>query len=390
MFSNHCVDAASLQAYFGELLSRWRERQCRPGDLLSGREGVVLVGAGKVGREFLSALNAAHVPVLAFADNNQARWGTAIAAVAVLAPGEAVRRFRRNAVFLLTIGRIGTGIAEIREQFSTLGAESVIHFSEAIQFVPEIWQQFFLSPGTFTEGDADNCAHAYRLFDDAQSKSAFVTHLRWRATLDPGMLPTPDYENQYFPSNVVAPRHCAQFVDVGAYTGDTLCALSRFAGRSLRSYHGFEPDPSNYRSLVSQAAAMAERHPGVRIVTKQVAIGAIDQVMSFAGDGSATAQIDHTGGLLVQCTTLDSHALDPTYLKIDVEGSEDAVLRGGWQTLRTWKPTVAIATYHHPRDLFELPLLLATIAPDYRFYLRSHGDAGVDLVCYAVREPAAA
>jgi FkbM family methyltransferase len=201
----------------------------------------------------------------------------------------------------------------------------------------------------------------------------------------------PEYENQYFPPGIIAPRHCASFVDVGAFTGDTLDALADFADGALRAYYGFEPDPRNYATLVAHARTLAGRRPDVKMVTRQVAIGATHGRISFAGEGAATSQVNPHGTETVECVPLDSAGVDrPTYVKIDVEGAEDDVLRGGAETLRRWKPTAAIATYHRPTDLFALPLALAANAPDYRFYLRSHGDAGIDLVCYAVREPDAA
>ena len=115
-----------------------------------------------------------------------------------------------------------------------------------------------------------------------------------------------------------------------------------------------------------------------------------DACLVFAGLGAATSQVNSEGSEQVECAPLDSMGVvAPTYVKIDVEGAEAEVLAGAAGTLGRWKPTVAIASYHRPKDLFDLPLWLAAVAPDYRFYLRSHGDAGIDLVCYAVREPAA-
>jgi len=374
---------------FQEWLASWQVRQGRLPNPLDSRDAVVLAGAGKVGHEFLDALRASAVPVVAFADNNPAKWGQTVAGLPVLSAAEAVSRFGRDATFIITIGRVGSGVDEIRAQFSSLGARTVMHFTEAIRIVPRIWPQFFLAPDRFEAADLERCLAAYRLFRDDQSKALFLSHLRWRATLDPVALPRPDYDDQYFPPGIIAPRHCAAFVDVGAFTGDTLTDLSRFAGDALRAYYGFEPDAKSYETLVARASDVS-RSSNVHVVTKRVAIGATRQMVSFAGLGAATSQVNSEGSEQVECAPLDSMGVvAPTYVKIDVEGAEAEVLAGAAGTLGRWKPTVAIASYHRPKDLFDLPLWLAAVAPDYRFYLRSHGDAGIDLVCYAVREPAA-
>ena len=390
MRSDDPTDDAELAQLFDELLATWRARRQAPPDLLAGRSGVVLAGAGKVGGEFLAALREAQVPVFGFADNNSARWGQTIAGLPVWSATDAVQRYGSRALFIVTIGRVGQASAGICKQFSDLGADAVLHFIEAIPRIPAIWRQFFLDPDAFAATDLDDCLSAWRLFRDRRSRDLFAAHLRWRATLDPSRLPTPEYDNQYFPVDLVAPRHCATFVDVGAYTGDTLAALTEFAGDRLEAYYGFEPDPRNYEALVSAVRATTARRPSLRIVTDRVAIGAVHGQLSFAGDGAATSQVTAAGSDLVACAPLDAMSIaHPTYVKIDVEGAEDAVLTGGVETLRRWKPSVAIATYHRPKDLFALPLRLAEHASDYRFHLRSHGDAGIDLVCYAVREPEA-
>lgn len=377
----------SIAAFYLELLARWQDRSSS--DLLQGSDGVVLAGAGTVGRQFLAALRLCEIPILAFTDNGADKWGTTVRGVSVLSPQDAVARFGRSATFIVAIGRVGQDAVDIVRQFAMIGANRVMHFTEAIRLLPEIWPQFFANPADFTPADADRCAAAYQLFHDDESRRHFMSHLQWRVTLDPVPLATPDYDHQYFPRDLIAPGHCRVFVDVGAYTGDTLATLDTFGADLWEEYYGFEPDPISYAALQSEAAAISTVRPRVRIVTKLTAIGATVGDVCFSGQGAATSQVDAAGAIRVPCATLDSLSIaDPTYVKIDVEGAEAGVLQGGTETLGRSKPTIAIASYHHPTDLFDLPIALAKIAPDYRFHLRSHGDAGIDLVCYAIREAA--
>ena len=78
---------------FQEWLASWQVRQGRLPNPLDSRDAVVLAGAGKVGHEFLEALRASAVPVVAFADNNPAKWGQTVAGLPVLSAAEAVSRF---------------------------------------------------------------------------------------------------------------------------------------------------------------------------------------------------------------------------------------------------------------------------------------------------------
>jgi FkbM family methyltransferase len=56
------------------------------------------------------------------------------------------------------------------------------------------------------------------------------------------------------------------------------------------------------------------------------------------------------------------------FIKLDIEGSELACLNGAQESIRQFKPKLAIASYHRPQDFWELPLFIHSINPAYRFY----------------------
>jgi FkbM family methyltransferase len=344
-------------------------------------DGVVVVGAGRVGREFLSALTASGISVLSFADNDPAKWGTTVAGHQVRSVPGAVGTFGNRCLYLVAVGR--TGGEGIMNQLRLLGASHAMHFIPAIRQLPRVWPTYFLGPADFDLDHLDDCIAAYSLLADEESRMHFRSHLRWRAALDPSQLSAPSYDDQYFVKDIVVPEQCRSFVDVGAYTGDTLTALSDFAGGSLRAYYGFEPDPTNYALLQRHVGAISATWPDVTILISQVAVGADRRDKEFRANASDTAQVSPTGETVVRSIRLDDLDLpSPTYLKVDVEGGEAEVLRGATELLKTDALTVAIATYHRPTDLFALPLHLSRTAPNRRHFLRSHGDAGIDLICY--------
>ena len=57
------------------------------------------------------------------------------------------------------------------------------------------------------------------------------------------------------------------------------------------------------------------------------------------------------------------------YIKYDIEGAEAGALRGSVDCICRHRPALRIALYHRGADLFELPLLLHRICPDYDLYL---------------------
>ena len=73
-----------------------------------------------------------------------------------------------------------------------------------------------------------------------------------------------------------------------------------------------------------------------------------------------------------------------TYIVIDIEGAEHNALLGARQTIARWKPKMAVCVYHRREDLFDVPLLLKSFAPTYKFYLRHYTSNQTETVLYAV------
>ena len=95
--------------------------------------------------------------------------------------------------------------------------------------------------------------------------------------------------------------------------------------------------------------------------------------MNFAVSGNRNAGIDAPGKLApVPCACVDDIMDDKPvdFIKMDVEGAEHRALTGSIRTICEKRPDLLISLYHRSEDLFDLPLYLHSICPDYRFYLR--------------------
>ena len=108
--------------------------------------------------------------------------------------------------------------------------------------------------------------------------------------------------------------------------------------------------------------------------------------MRFAASGLTSAAIAESGGIEVQCSTLDElvAAEHPTYIKMDIEGAETGALLGASEVLARDNPTLAICSYHVQSDLWKIPVLIVDLTPATSLYLRSYCVNGFELVCYAV------
>jgi FkbM family methyltransferase len=146
----------------------------------------------------------------------------------------------------------------------------------------------------------------------------------------------------------------AVFYDVGAHIG----LFSLIAARNLGvqgSVFVFEPDPSNVRRIEEHASR--NRLDALGIIPK--AAWSTDGRMKFqracfqsSMNRGAIAEENLAAGeftIEVETVSLDSFGSEhplPSIIKIDVEGSEAAVLRGSEGIFRSAKPVVVCEIHH--------------------------------------------
>lgn len=123
--------------------------------------------------------------------------------------------------------------------------------------------------------------------------------------------------------------------DVGAYIGLYSIALAKRIG-ALGHVTAFEPDPQNFASLEAHCRLNGTAD---RMSLIQAAVGDQDGTVAFDTCGSSESRlgvVSENGHNTVPCTRLDTVFANSRLdlLKIDVEGLEEAVLKGGTALLR--------------------------------------------------------
>jgi len=347
---------------------------------------IVLFGAGSLGRRTLKGLRSLGIEIAAFADNSPRLWNSELDGVRVWSPEEAARHFATRANFVVTIWqgggslhRMSHTVAQLRE----LSCDRIALAAELYWKFPETFLPYLIldSPERVCD-ERQQIVEAFELISDRRSKRIWIDHLRFRLDLDYGRLYR-DPGEEYFAEDLVRLHDHEVFVDCGAYTGDTVASFMRHTPRFERII-AFEPDPSNYAEL--------ERYVGTLEVSDRItvfprAVSSRCEVLRFSDHSDMTSKIA-TEGTEVMATSLDVALSEicPTFIKLDVEGVEEAVLDGACDTLRRCRPVLAIALEHNSHDLWRLPLKLASLVDGYALHFRHHSEQGFDLVCYAIPE----
>ena len=140
-------------------------------------------------------------------------------------------------------------------------------------------------------------------------------------------------------------RPGAVFWDVGAHVGFFTILAARAVGPTGR-VHAFEPMPNNHRRLVENVRLNGAENVTVHeIAVSDSNASAVLHGHSASAMWTLIAQRGEFEGVDVACRTVDSLASDlgePDAIKVDVEGAELDVLRGGLATIEKLKAILVV------------------------------------------------
>ena len=222
----------------------------------------------------------------------------------------------------------------------------------------------------FARAHRDKIEGAYRLFTDARSREVYSSLLSYKLSGELAPLLASGKES-YDPFALLPTDRFRRVLDGGAYDGDTARVLLD-AAPGVTEIVCAEPDERNYRHLL----AYRDLETRAAITPRRVALSDAPGAATLFASGNRNSSLFRPSHEAkreeIEVATVDGllggTAVD--YIKLDVEGAEAAALRGARATLARFRPALLVSAYHRSEDLFALPLLLAELCPDYRFYLR--------------------
>ena len=286
---------------------------------------------------------------------------------------EVRKRYER---FNIVIGFADSRLARKKLGQKDCGQVAGAYFFDAIGALPG-----YKMDSAYVEKNKERFGLVYELFADELSRKTYSAFLNCRLGGAEGGLYDVWRKDQYFPEGIIELSEDEVFLDGGAYTGDTLLTFLRKANNKYCRCYAFEPEPENAVSL--KALALRQRFCNVSIIEKGLWSSA-DQLSFTAAEGTTGSAISETGRASISVDTVDNMSPDATYIKMDIEGAELEALKGAAGTIKKNRPKLAICLYHKPGDLFEIPLFIKSLVPEYKFYLRQHQPVSCELVLYAV------
>jgi len=373
---------------FADTLEQAREQSRvavkRLHELMGGVRKAVIMGSAYLGRLALSGAINAGLDVVAFADNNRSLWRTTLDGVPIMSPADAVSKHNNDAFFVVAIYN-GT---PLRAQLTDLGCRRVVPYPMFFwQFSQSMPQEDRLELPDRIFASAEAAHQGFNLLSDHRSRAEFVAQIQWRCTLDYACLPPPERpSDMYFGSDIIGLKGDEVLVDCGAFDGDSIRMFLDKTGGSFGYIYALEPDSKNRDALNSYLSSLLESQ-AKRISVLPFGASDSNETKSFDAAGTVGSRIiPSDSGESIECRRLDD-LLDgpsPTFIKMDIEGTEPEAIKGAIGSIRESRPIVAACAYHKCEHLWTLPILLKEALPDYRISLRRYAEECWETVYYAI------
>lgn len=236
----------------------------------------------------------------------------------------------------------------------------------------------------FFQNRAQDLSEIKMILEDEKSCSVLQACIDYRMHRIPIPHDLFSENDQYFVDELFSVEDGEQFVDGGAYTGDTTQQFIDLARKKkIDDYKviAFEPSKKYYEMI----CRYFKRNSKVMPINK--GLSGKTETIYFRECGASSKIVNSESGAteIIQTTTIDEmvECKDATFIKMDIEGAEMEALHGARDTILKNKPKLAICIYHSDDDMIRIIKYIHELVPEYHLYVRHHSKSEVETVLYA-------
>lgn len=328
--------------------------------LASSGKPVVMYGMGNGADKIISVLDSQNIPVSDFFASDGFVRGHSFRGKKVLSYSQVREKYGKDLIVLVSFG---TSRPEVLENIYRISLECETYAPD----VPVVGAVVF-DRGYYLE-NLERIEAARELFADARSKEVFDLIIEYKLTgrIDPLRKSICRKEEVF--GGLLKPGKYKKYIDLGAYTGDTIKELYGFGADPVEVI-ALEPDARNYRKLTAYA------EDDRRVTALNIAAWSEKTTLLISGEGNRNSGIEgaksskRQSGITADALDNIDAAYGADYIKYDVEGCEREALLGSENIIRRDSPDLLVSAYHRNEDIFDLPALVKKIDPEYKLYLR--------------------
>lgn len=267
---------------------------------------------------------------------------------------------------------------------------------------PDIEKRLFLYDGYFLENKDINyyiknksvIEKCYNFLEDNKSKILYDSLLRYRYIRNPKLIKDL-YEKRsecYLDKVFIDNFKDGLYIDAGSYNADFITTLANKVNIYNSIFYIYEPNKFFYNEIINNLDSK------IKYKIFNTALCDKDSTMEFMQIPSSTSHIiDRKYNAYknsieknyispIRTNKLDSIIKDEvvTGIKIDVEGSEESLIKGAESIIKRDRPILLLSIYHKWDDLFKLQDYLINLNLNYKFYIRHYSLSVAKTILYCI------
>lgn len=226
----------------------------------------------------------------------------------------------------------------------------------------------------------------YNALADSKSQYTYLAVCKARTLGEPGYIPLadyPQYEHPLFrasPGDIICEGGCAPVYEPGIGVTSATSHFANIIGKNGIIW-AFEPVEETWKELKKDFVSASN------INVEAMALWSQSGHLNLRGEG-VSAYADHSPEGSCPCVSIDDFFADkapPDIIKLDVEGAELEVLKGGENIFSASPPKMLISIYHSrpARDWIRIPRYLLEFKQPLAFYCGHHRPWFNETVLYA-------
>lgn len=221
----------------------------------------------------------------------------------------------------------------------------------------------------------------YKLLDDEKSKEVFRKIINFKISFDLSFMQgfTNNFEEQYFDKALIPKIKNINFVDGGAYVGDTLPQI-------IKNFPDFNKiyccEPNTLHLNIAKRNFKDFKDLS-KIEFINCGLGEYEHLeQEEESSNQNNCEHDYQALNINSIDNLIQKKID--FIKLDIEGAELDTIKGAKQNILKNHPILTICIYHKAKDWYTIPQEVLRIRDDYKIYLRHYMEGIFETVMYFI------
>lgn len=239
---------------------------------------------------------------------------------------------------------------------------------------------------SFFENNIDQYYKNFCLLNDSTSETCMIAYLKCKLSENVDYIIDIHKESiSYFENPVFTVGKNEVYVDIGAYTGDSLDLFLRATGNSYKKVYAYEPEKRSFSLLKKYVEKKKLRN----VVLEQKGTWNKKDKLYFDDteeSSSVGASLLNDKTLMIEVDTLDDmlKGEEVTLVKINFWAGVKETIEGMKKLMVQRKPKLVMTVGFDEYALLSIPLLIKEINPAYKLYLRFADAMPARLLLFAV------